>query len=205
MSIGACRCCDRKRVKVEHEHRQEPYGGPESSSTDAVCVRVCFQVVQIIIGVLCVLFSLSATYSPLLTLHAPFCLAVTVRSPPSSKFVPVTNPMKHWCLCSCPVCGLGLSGLGGTETDFSQAGKFLSGGLDGVGGRYGCTEALRGQEENTQRNLLSLSCLFVQCRRTPGPLVAKTRITQAKDFPVKTFLKKYSNIKCLKRDFFSEQ
>ncbi|TWW79840.1 membrane-spanning 4-domains subfamily A member 4A [Takifugu flavidus] len=34
-------------------------------------------VVQIIVGVLCVLFSLRATYSPLLVLHAPLCLTVT--------------------------------------------------------------------------------------------------------------------------------
>ncbi|XP_068179842.1 high affinity immunoglobulin epsilon receptor subunit beta [Antennarius striatus] len=34
-------------------------------------------VVQILIGLLCILFSLSAAYHPFLLLHAPFCLAVS--------------------------------------------------------------------------------------------------------------------------------
>ncbi|KAM9353832.1 membrane-spanning 4-domains subfamily A member 4A [Symphorus nematophorus] len=34
-------------------------------------------VVQIIVGVLCLLFSLTAVFSPILLAHAPFCLAVT--------------------------------------------------------------------------------------------------------------------------------
>lgn len=43
------------------------------------CNGVCvFQAVQIIVGVLCILFSLRAAYSPLLVLHAPLCLTVTV-------------------------------------------------------------------------------------------------------------------------------
>lgn len=37
----------------------------------------CLGVVQIFIGVLCVLFSATAAYSPVLLLHAPFCLGVT--------------------------------------------------------------------------------------------------------------------------------
>lgn len=46
------------------------------------CNGVCvFQVVQIIVGVLCILFSLRAAYSPLLVLHAPLCLTVTVSIP----------------------------------------------------------------------------------------------------------------------------
>ncbi|XP_034721740.1 uncharacterized protein si:dkey-7j14.6, partial [Etheostoma cragini] len=41
-----------------------------------VCVCVCVQVVQIFIGLLCVLFSLTSLLSPVLILHAPLCLAV---------------------------------------------------------------------------------------------------------------------------------
>lgn len=46
--------------------------------------------VQIIIGVLAVLFSLTAIFSPTLMLHAPLCLAVTVRtlySPQSNRLL----------------------------------------------------------------------------------------------------------------------
>lgn len=49
---------------------------------------VCFQVVQIFIGLLCILFSLTAIFSPFLMLHAPFCLAVTVRR--------LYSPFDHW-------------------------------------------------------------------------------------------------------------
>ncbi|KAM8734004.1 high affinity immunoglobulin epsilon receptor subunit beta [Acanthopagrus schlegelii] len=37
----------------------------------------CLGVAQIFIGMLCVLFSVTAAYSPALLLHAPFCLGVT--------------------------------------------------------------------------------------------------------------------------------
>lgn len=98
---------------MEHEHadmlhREEPAGGVGDTTVSQdlslpplmQCVCVCFQVVQIIIGVLCILFSVSAAYSPLLTLHAPFCLAVTVCSPPThthplsvaSQYCPSNKP-----------------------------------------------------------------------------------------------------------------
>lgn len=91
---------------------------------NSVCV--CVQVVQVFIGGLCVLFSLSAVYSDFLILHAPFCLAVSVRRPsslPACRRSGVRGQVISMCLCSGSVCGLRVSGSGGAEADFVHAGE----------------------------------------------------------------------------------
>lgn len=91
------------------------------------CNGLCvFQVVQILVGVLCVLFSLRAAYSPLLVLHAPLCFTVTVS-------IPHIQVVKLWLvllpapslLSLCSVCGVRLPDFGNTEENVSVFGEFL--------------------------------------------------------------------------------
>ncbi|XP_073341420.1 membrane-spanning 4-domains subfamily A member 4A [Pagrus major] len=64
-----------------HPARQAPPPAPtKMDDMTSIFMKAgpqCLGVVQIFIGVLCILFSLTAAYSPALLLHAPFCLGVT--------------------------------------------------------------------------------------------------------------------------------
>ncbi|XP_020512656.1 membrane-spanning 4-domains subfamily A member 4D [Labrus bergylta] len=72
-------------------------------------------VVQIFIGVLCVLFSATAAFSPILLVHAPFCLAVTLIVSGALAVAAARRPSVHT-VCSCLVWNvisgvLGVAGL----------------------------------------------------------------------------------------------
>lgn len=50
------------------------------SSLLMLCLRLCPQVVQIMIGLLCILFGLTAVYSWAMIAYSPFALGAAVRT-----------------------------------------------------------------------------------------------------------------------------
>lgn len=81
------------------------------------------QVIQILVGFMCIAFGLRSAFSSLLLLHAPLCLAVTVGAPQLPLLAAPACFLTV--LSSSSVCDFGFSDFGGAEENFSASGESL--------------------------------------------------------------------------------